>query len=93
MWRGSQDKDESKALSLELKSKSLKGGFDVIYDPIGDCYTEPAFRSIGWKGRHLVVGFAAGQIPKLPINLSLLKGASLVGVFGVLLLDVNPVKY
>ena len=78
---GPKDKDESKALSLELKSKSLKGGFDIIYDPIGDCYTEPAFRSIGWKGRDLVVGFAAGQIPKLPINLSLLKGASLVGVF------------
>ena len=79
--KGPKDKDESKELSLELKSKSLKGGFDVIYDPIGDCYTEPAFRSIGWKGRYLVVGFAAGQIPKLPINLSLLKGASLVGVF------------
>ena len=78
---GPNDKEESKALSLELKSKSLKGGFDIIYDPIGDCYTEPAFRSIGWKGRYLVVGFAAGQIPKLPINLSLLKGASLVGVF------------
>ena len=78
---GPKDKDESKKLSLELKSKSLKGGFDIIYDPIGDCYTEPAFRSIGWKGRYLVVGFAAGQIPKLPINLSLLKGASLVGVF------------
>ena len=78
---GPKDKDESKALSLELKSKSLKGGFDIIYDPIGDCYTEPAFRSIGWKGRYLVVGFAAGQIPKFPINLSLLKGASLVGVF------------
>ena len=78
---GPKDKDESKELSLELKSKSLKGGFDIIYDPIGDCYTEPAFRSIGWKGRYLVVGFAAGQIPKLPINLSLLKGASLVGVF------------
>ena len=78
---GPKDKDESKKLSLELKLKSLKGGFDIIYDPIGDCYTEPAFRSIGWKGRYLVVGFAAGQIPKLPINLSLLKGASLVGVF------------
>ena len=78
---GPNDKEESKALSLNLKSKSLKGGFDIIYDPIGDCYMEPAFRSIGWKGRYLVVGFAAGQIPKLPINLSLLKGASLVGVF------------
>ena len=78
---GPKTKDESKAFSNELKSKSLKGGYDIIYDPIGDCYTEPAFRAIGWKGRYLVVGFAAGEIPKLPINLTLLKGASLVGVF------------
>ena len=78
---GPRTKDESKAFSNELKSKSLKGGYDIIYDPIGDCYTEPAFRAIGWKGKYLVVGFAAGQIPKLPINLTLLKGASLVGVF------------
>ena len=78
---GPKTKDESKAFSNELKSKSLKGGYDIIYDPIGDCYTEPAFRAIGWKGKYLVVGFAAGEIPKLPINLTLLKGASLVGVF------------
>jgi NADPH2:quinone reductase len=78
---GPKTKDESKAFSNDLKSKSLKGGYDIIYDPIGDCYTEPAFRAIGWKGKYLVVGFAAGEIPKLPINLTLLKGASLVGVF------------
>lgn len=78
---GPKTKDESKAFSNELKSTSLKGGYDIIYDPIGDCYTEPAFRAIGWKGKYLVVGFAAGEIPKLPINLTLLKGASLVGVF------------
>ena len=78
---GPKDKDSSKAFSVELKSKSIKGGFDIIYDPIGDCYAEPAFRSIGWKGKYLVVGFAAGEIPKLPINLTLLKGASIVGVF------------
>jgi NADPH2:quinone reductase len=56
-------------------------GPDVIYDPIGGPYSEPAFRSIGWRGRHLVVGFAAGDIPAMPMNLLLLKGASLVGVF------------
>ena len=78
---GPKDKDEAKAFSTELKSKSIKGGYDIIYDPIGDCYAEPAFRAIGWKGKYLVVGFAAGQIPKLPINLTLLKGASVVGVF------------
>ena len=56
-------------------------GPDVIYDPIGDKYAEPAFRSIGWNGRYLVIGFAAGEIPKLPLNLPLIKGASIVGVF------------
>ena len=78
---GPKDKEEAKAFSTELKSKSIKGGYDIIYDPIGDCYAEPAFRAIGWKCKYLVVGFAAGQIPKLPINLTLLKGASVVGVF------------
>ena len=78
---GPKDKEEAKAFSTELKSKRIKGGYDIIYDPIGDCYAEPAFRAIGWKGKYLVVGFAAGQIPKLPINLTLLKGASVVGVF------------
>jgi NADPH:quinone reductase len=53
----------------------------VIYDPVGGEYTEPAFRSIAWRGRYLVVGFAAGPIPALPFNLMLLKGASVVGVF------------
>lgn len=56
-------------------------GPDVIYDPVGGAFAEPAFRSIGWRGRYLVVGFASGEIPKLPLNLALLKGASIVGVF------------
>jgi NADPH2:quinone reductase len=56
-------------------------GPDVIYDPVGGKYSEAAFRSIGWRGRHLVIGFADGNIPALPLNLALLKGASLVGVF------------
>lgn len=56
-------------------------GPDVIYDPVGGAYTEPAFRSIAWRGRYLVIGFANGEIPKLPLNLPLLKGASVVGVF------------
>ncbi|WP_425148524.1 NADPH:quinone oxidoreductase family protein [Deinococcus sp.] len=60
---------------------STYGGPDVIYDPVGGEYAEPAFRSIAWGGRYLVVGFAAGDIPKLPLNLPLLKGASLMGVF------------
>lgn len=56
-------------------------GPDVIYDPVGGDMAEPAFRSIAWRGRYLVVGFAAGPIPALPFNLALLKGASIVGVF------------
>lgn len=56
-------------------------GVDVIYDPVGGDLTEPAFRSIAWRGRYLVVGFASGQIHSLPLNLPLLKGASVVGVF------------
>ncbi len=56
-------------------------GLDVIYDPVGGEFAEPAFRSIAWRGRYLVVGFAAGPIPSLPLNLPLLKGASIVGVF------------
>ena len=63
--------------------KLLTGGKgpDVIYDPVGGDLAEPAFRSIAWRGRYLVVGFAGGTIPSLPLNLTLLKGASIVGVF------------
>jgi NADPH2:quinone reductase len=65
----------------ELKTLTGGKGPDVVYDPVGGDYTEQAFRSIAWRGRYLVVGFAAGPIPSLPLNLPLLKGASLVGVF------------
>ncbi|MBN9460380.1 MAG: NADPH:quinone oxidoreductase family protein [Burkholderiales bacterium] len=68
---------------LRERLKVLTGGKgpDVIYDPVGGALTEQAFRSIAWEGRHLVIGFAAGEIPKLPLNLPLLKTASLVGAF------------
>ncbi|MDL2345110.1 NADPH:quinone oxidoreductase family protein [Deinococcus sp. MIMF12] len=68
---------------LRERVKALTGGKgpDVIFDPVGGDFAEAAFRSIGWGGRYLVVGFAGGGIPKLPLNLPLLKGASLVGVF------------
>lgn len=75
------DKEGQKALTKELKSKSVLGGFSVIYDPIGDCFAEPALRSIGWGGTYLVVGFAAGKIPSFPTNLMLLKGCAVSGVF------------
>ena len=75
------DKGGQKALTKELKSKSVRGGFSIIYDPIGDCFAEPALRSIGWGGTYLVVGFAAGKIPSFPTNLMLLKGCAVSGVF------------
>ncbi|TDV36361.1 NADPH:quinone reductase-like Zn-dependent oxidoreductase [Paraburkholderia caballeronis] len=68
-------------LRERVKALTDGKGPDVIYDPVGGAYAEPAFRSIGWRGRYLVVGFANGEIPKLPLNLALLKGASIVGVF------------
>ena len=68
-------------LRERVKSITEGRGVDVVYDAVGGPYSEPAFRSLAWRGRHLVVGFAAGEIPKLPLNLALLKGASLVGVF------------
>ena len=64
-----------------LKTMTAGKGPDVVYDPVGGDFAEPAFRSIAWRGRYLVVGFAAGPIPSLPLNLALLKGASIVGVF------------
>ena len=64
-----------------LKALTDGKGPDIIYDPVGGDFAEPAFRSIAWRGRYLVVGFASGPIPALPFNLALLKGASIVGVF------------
>jgi NADPH2:quinone reductase len=64
-----------------VKAATGGKGPDVIYDPVGGDFAEPAFRSIAWRGRYLVVGFASGPIPSLPLNLALLKGASIVGVF------------
>ena len=67
-------------LKEALKSRYPQG-IDVIYDPVGDRFTEPALRNMAWNGRFLIVGFAAGEIPKIPANLTLLKGCSVVGVF------------
>jgi NADPH2:quinone reductase len=71
--------------SLDLRDavKTLTDGkgVDVVYDPVGGAYTEPALRSIGWHGRFLVIGFANGEIPKIAANLLLLKEVSAIGVF------------
>jgi NADPH2:quinone reductase len=68
-------------LRARIKELTNGRGIDVVYDAVGGPYTEPALRSTAWRGRHLVVGFAAGAIPKIPLNLTLLKGCSIVGVF------------
>jgi NADPH2:quinone reductase len=74
------DKAQSKALADQFKAAVGPKGADVIYDPVGGDYAEPALRAIGWEGRYLVVGFPAG-IPKLPLNLTLLKSCDVCGVF------------
>jgi NADPH:quinone reductase-like Zn-dependent oxidoreductase len=78
--QGPFDKDQSKALAQQFKDAVGPAGADVIYDPVGGDYAEPALRSIAWAGRYLVVGFPAG-IPKLPLNLTLLKSCDVCGVF------------
>ena len=78
--RGPFDKDGSKALAQMFKEAVGPAGADVIYDPVGGDYAEPALRSIAWEGRYLVVGFPAG-IPRLPLNLTLLKSCDVRGVF------------
>ena len=77
---GPFDRDGQKALAAQFKAAVGPAGADVIYDPVGGDYAEPALRSIAWEGRYLVVGFPAG-IPKLPLNLTLLKSCDVCGVF------------
>ncbi len=81
--RGADDTIDYANEDLRERIKALTGGrgVDVVYDPVGGDFTELALRSVGWGGRYLVVGFAAGEIPKVAANLLLLKGSALVGVF------------
>ncbi|MCB4820270.1 NADPH:quinone oxidoreductase family protein [Roseicella aerolata] len=72
-YRQASWRDQVKALAPE--------GVDVAYDPVGGPYAEPALRSMAWGGRYLVIGFAAGEIPRVPLNLTLLKGCGILGVF------------
>lgn len=73
-----------------LKKLTEGRGVDVIYDPIGGDYAEPALRSLGWKGRYLVIGFAAGDIPRIPLNLALLKGIDIQGVHWGVFVEREP---
>ena len=77
---GAIDKEASKALAGAFKAATGTGGFDIVFDPVGGDYAEPALRSLGWEGRYLVIGFPAG-IPKIPLNLTLLKSCDIRGVF------------
>ena len=74
-------RDQQKAFSEDIKRLTGGAGADVLYDPVGDDYAEPGLRAMNWNGRYLVIGFAAGNIPKVPLNLTLLKGCQIVGVF------------
>ncbi|PZQ63405.1 MAG: NADPH:quinone oxidoreductase [Phenylobacterium zucineum] len=91
--KGPFDKDSQKALGGLFKEATGPNGADVIYDAIGDAYAEPALRSIAWEGKYLVVGFAAGEIPKIPLNLALLKGCEIVGVFWGAWVGKNPKRH
>lgn len=79
---------------LRERLKQITGGkgVDVVYDPVGDKWAEPAIRSLNWKGRYLVVGFAGGEIPRIPLNLALLKGSALVGVFWGMFAQKEPAR-
>ncbi len=74
-------RDQQKAMSDKIKELTGGAGADVLYDPVGDQYSEPALRAMNWEGRYLVIGFAAGEIAKIPLNLTLLKGCDVLGVF------------
>ena len=78
---GALSRDQQKALSEDIKRLTGGNGADVLYDPVGGDYAEPALRAMNWEGRYLVIGFAAGEIPRVPLNLTLLKGCDIVGVF------------
>ena len=78
---GDLDRDQQKELSNKIKELTDGLGANVVYDPVGDSYSEPCLRATAWEGRYLVIGFAAGQIPKIPLNITLLKGCQIVGVF------------
>jgi NADPH2:quinone reductase len=79
---------------LKDRVKTLTGGAgaDVVYDPVGGAYTEAALRATAWEGRFLIIGFAAGDIPRIPTNLTLLKGCSIVGVFWGMAMAREPVR-
>jgi NADPH2:quinone reductase len=89
---GNLDRDQQKQLSNKIKELTDGKGANVVYDPVGDSYSEPCLRATAWEGRYLVIGFAAGEIPKIPLNITLLKGCQIVGVFWGAWVGMHPDK-
>lgn len=87
---GKMDRDQQKAMSETIKQLTGGQGADVLYDPAGGDYAEPAVRAMNWEGRYLVIGFAAGEIPRIPLNLALLKSCDILGVFWGAFTARNP---
>jgi len=84
---------ETEDLKTRLKELTARKGVDVLYDIVGGDHAEPSLRAMAWEGRYLVLGFASGTIPRIPLNLVLLKGCSLVGVFWTAFVERNPEKH
>jgi NADPH2:quinone reductase len=84
---------EDEELKTRLKDLTQSKGVDVLYDTVGGVHAEPSLRAMAWEGRYLVLGFASGTIPRIPLNLLLLKGCSLIGVFWTAFVERNPEKH
>src|SRR6185295_5779858 len=84
---------ESEDLKTRLKELTAPKGVDVLYDPVGGVHAEPSLRAMAWEGRYLVLGFASGTIPRMPLNLVLLMGCSIVGVFWTAFVERNPERH
>ena len=87
---GPLSKEQQKSFSETLKQLTGGKGADVLYDPMGGDYAEPALRAMNWQGRYLVIGFAAGEIPRIPLNLALLKSCDILGVFWGAWMERDP---
>ena len=84
---------ETEDLKTRLKQLTKPKGVDVLYDPVGGAYAEPSLRAMAWEGRYLVLGFASGTIPRIPLNLGMLKGCAIIGVFWTAFVERYPEKH
>jgi NADPH2:quinone reductase len=84
---------ETEDLKTRLKQLTKPKGVDVLYDPVGGAYAEPSLRAMAWEGRYLALGFASGTIPRIPLNLVMLKGCAIIGVFWTAFVERYPEKH